>query len=73
MATTKRRLNITIAPEWEQAIAKSAKRDRVPEATKVAELLELALALEEDVALEAIAKARDKKSAKFIAHDLARR
>ncbi|HSE57020.1 MAG TPA: hypothetical protein VLB02_02970 [Candidatus Paceibacterota bacterium] len=71
MATTKRRLNITLDPALEIAIAKSAKRDRVPEATKAAELLSFALSLEEDSGLEALAKSRDIKGANMIKHTAA--
>lgn len=71
MATTKRRLNITLEPALELALARSAKFDSVPEATKAAELLSFALSLEEDIGLESLAKARDKKGVKFIKHSLA--
>ncbi len=68
MATTKRRLNITLAPELESAIMRIAKRDNVPEATKAAELLTFAINLEEDIALETIARVRDTKGSKLINH-----
>ncbi len=69
MATLKRRLNITLAPELDVAITRIAKRDNVPEATKAAELLAFAINLEEDIALETIASARDTKGSKLISHD----
>ncbi len=69
MATTKRRLNITLAPELESAITRIAKRDNVPEATKAAELLAFAINLEEDIALEYIAKNQSAKSTKLISHE----
>ena len=71
MATTKRRLNITLEPAFGNAMALIAKRDRVPEATKAAELLAFALSLEEDFALEDIALSRDKKNIRLITHDQA--
>ena len=68
MPTLKRRLNITLEPGFEAALSRSAKNDRVPEATKAAELLSFALSLEEDIGLEILAKERDKKGVKMIKH-----
>lgn len=48
MATLKKRINISVSDAVEQAVTLLAKRDDVPQATKVTELLELALELEED-------------------------
>ncbi len=69
MATTKRRLNITLSPEADELITRIAKRDRVPEATKVSELLNISLALEEDKAFSVLADERlgDKK-VKWLSH-----
>lgn len=58
MATTKRRLNISLSKDVEGMVATLAKRDGVPEATKVSELLRTSLALEEDRALSLRAEAR---------------
>lgn len=58
MATTKRRLNITLSPEIDELIKEIAKRDAVPQATKVAELLRLSLLQEEDRALSALGDER---------------
>lgn len=52
----------------ETMLSRIAKRDRVPEATKAAELLRVALEIEEDQAWAALAGKRDKKSARFISH-----
>lgn len=71
MTTTKKRLNITLSPDLEKAISIVAKRDNVPEATKAAELLELAILIEEDVAWDLLAKDREKDGAKFITHNKA--
>jgi len=71
MATTKRRLNITLEPALEIALTRSAKFDRVPEATKAAELLSFALSLEEDIGFESLAKTRDTKDLKLIKHSVA--
>lgn len=48
MATLKKRINISVSAAVEQAVALLAERDDVPQATKVTQLLELALELEED-------------------------
>lgn len=71
MATTKKRLNITLGSELEDAITKVAKRDNIPTATKAAELLEIALLIEEDMAWDILAKDREKEKGEFIKHDKA--
>lgn len=68
MATTKRRLNITLSPEVDALITLIAKRDKVPEATKVSELLNISLALEEDRALSLLADERMKIKGKKLSH-----
>lgn len=68
MATTKRRLNITLSPEVDALISLIAKRDQVPEATKVSELLAISLALEEDKALSLLADIRLKDRGKKMSH-----
>jgi len=69
MATTKRRLNITLSPEVDSLISLIAKRDQVPEATKVTELLNISLALEEDKAFSLLADKRLRVKTKWISHD----
>ena len=69
MATTKRRLNISLSPELDTALTQIAKRDRVPEATKAAELLRDALILQEDMVWERLAEERLKSSKKWLTHD----
>jgi hypothetical protein len=69
MATTKKRLNVTLTPYLEGAIKTLAKRDSVPEATKAAELLKNAIEIEEDRILLEIALSRDTKDAKYIDED----
>jgi hypothetical protein len=71
MATTKKRLNISLSKEMEQALATSARRDAMPQATKASLLLQLALEIEEDQVFERIVGARDTKNAKFVAHEQA--
>lgn len=71
MATNKSRLNISLAGEVRDGIARLARRDRVPQATKAAKLLETALELEEDQVWDALAQKRDTKNAKYVAHNKA--
>ena len=54
----KKRINISVTREVDAAVSSLAKRDRVPAATKVAHLLSLALEIEEDQVLDAIASNR---------------
>ena len=68
---TKKRINISVTREVDTAVLLLAKRDRVPAATKVAHLLALALEIEEDQVLDAIASRRDTPRAKFVSHALA--
>jgi hypothetical protein len=68
MATTKKRLNITLPKEVEEALSFVAKRDNVPDATKATSLLTLALEIEEDAVLDHIAKKRDTKKTVYVSH-----
>ena len=69
MPTTKRRINITPDKATERALVKAAKRDGLSTASKAAELLRIALELEEDTALGMLAEQRMKeKPVKFISH-----
>lgn len=49
-------------------LARIARRDRIPEATKAAHLLSIALEIEEDIVLHKIAAERDIKGARFVNH-----
>lgn len=69
MATTKKRINISLPHEEELVIIKLAKRDQMPTATKAGELLRLAIEIEEDQVWDSIASKRDTKNAKFISHE----
>ncbi len=71
MATTKKRINITLAPDVERALAVLAKRDAVPEATKASELMRVALEIEEDEVWNMLATTRDTKKARFVSHEAA--
>ena len=68
MATTKKRINITLPKADEQAIMELAKRDQVPAATKAGELLRIALEIEEDQVWDKIATERLKNSKKMLSH-----
>lgn len=70
MATLKNRINISLSKEVDRALAALAKRDRIPRATKAASLLQVALELEEDIYLGAMASEREKTSrALFLSHE----
>lgn len=58
MATSKKRLNITLSLDSEMLVAALAARDKVPAATKVRQLLEESLALVEDEVLSDMAEDR---------------
>lgn len=68
MPTTKSRINISLPADVKRALARIAKRDQMPTATKAGQLLEVALEMEEDQAWDRIAAARDRKNAKFVSH-----
>ncbi|MEK7218467.1 MAG: hypothetical protein AAB728_03300 [Patescibacteria group bacterium] len=68
MPTSKKRMNLSLPPDVEEALARLAKRDRVPQATKALYLLRLALEIEEDDMLNALASERDVPGAKFVSH-----
>lgn len=69
MPTHKKRINITLPKHTATFLEQIALRDDVPQATKAAELLECALAIEEDAYFSAAAEARDTPNARFISHD----
>ena len=71
MPTTKTRINISLSRPIEKALAHLARRDRVPQATKAARLLEAAIELEEDQVWDAIARKRDTKGARYVSHESA--
>ena len=69
MATTsKHRIQISVSPAMQQALKHLAKRDRVPAATKAADLLELALDIEEDRYFSTLADKRLKGKIRWV-HD----
>ena len=68
MPTSKKRMNLSLPPDIERALALLAKRDEVPQATKALYLLRLALEIEEDDMLNALAAERDTGKATFVSH-----
>lgn len=68
MPTAKPRLNITLSLEMEAVIKQLALRDRISRAGKVAELLHIALEIEEDRVWDKLARKRDTKGSKFLSH-----
>ncbi len=68
MATTKKRINVSVSKDLDLILEKLAKRDQVPQATKAEHLLRLALEMEEDEILDTIASRRDQKSSKLVPH-----
>jgi predicted DNA-binding protein len=70
MGTDKKRLNITLTPELEEAIELMAEHESKPQATKARELLEKAVELEEEMILARIAHERKRESdGKYITHE----
>lgn len=68
MPTTKKRINISLSPDMEKAIETLARRDDIPQATKAADLLRIALEIEEDQIWDTLASWRDTKRSRFISH-----
>lgn len=70
MATTKKRINVTLSEYAEKTIAAIAKERKVPQATVAAQLIEGAIELQEDWALAKLADERaSHKNTKYISHD----
>lgn len=68
MSTLKKRINVSLPEDIEIALSKLAERDDMPEATKALHLITLALEIEEDDILNALAQVRDVRGTKFISH-----
>ena len=68
MTTTKKRVNISLSAPVENILAKLAKRDDVPQATKAAELIRIGIEIEEDQVFDTIASERDIEKVKFVSH-----
>ena len=68
MPTAKARINISVPDDIGRALAKLAKRDRMPKATTAARLIAVALEIEEDTIWDEIARKRDQNGSRFIPH-----
>lgn len=68
MPTAKKRLNITLPEETRVYLKQLALKENIPEATKAAELLQIALEIEEDAYFSKVADLRAKKSGKSLSH-----
>lgn len=68
MPTSKSRINISLTDEVREALLRLSRRDQVPQATKAAHLLEMALELEEDELWDALAKKREGTKGRYVPH-----
>ena len=68
MATSKKRINISLPKDIEIVLEELADRDNVPMATKAIELIKAAIEIDEDEIWAKLAEERDTKDAKFISH-----
>ena len=68
MATTKKRVIISLSKQVEEALKILAKLYHIPQATKAVHLLETALEIEEDQVWDQVATERDGKNARFVSH-----
>lgn len=59
MTTDKKRINVSLSKHAHKALSYLANRDDVPYATKAAYLIDEALELEEDIALDHLAHQRN--------------
>ncbi len=69
MSTEKKRINVSLSKHAHKALSYLANRDDVPYATKAAYLIDEALELEEDIALDYLANQRDNEKVKYIPHN----
>ena len=68
MATSKKRINVSLPKDIEIILKELAIRDDVPQATKATQLIRAAIEIDEDIILDALASERDTKDAKFYSH-----
>ncbi|MBI4067971.1 hypothetical protein HY413_01010 [Candidatus Kaiserbacteria bacterium] len=64
----KSRIQISLTPDIDTALAQAARHDSMPRATKATQLLRFALEIEEDHAFDEIAVRRDTARARFVSH-----
>ena len=68
ISASKKRINISVSKPLEKVVSFLAKRDEMPVASKAAELLSLAIEIEEDTVWDELASERDVKNSKFVSH-----
>ena len=68
MPTQKQRINLTVPDDLNKVLVALAKRDDATVATKTIDLVRVALEIEEDIQLTALANARASQPGKPISH-----
>ena len=68
MATAKTRINISVSKLTRDVLRALAKRDQMPVASKVTDLVEEAIEIEEDRMLSAVSDARLKGKVRWLSH-----
>lgn len=69
MPTKKKRVNVTLDKEIEEALLVLSERDQMSQSAKAAQLIRMAVEIDEDDVLNKIAEERDSKNSKFLSHD----
>jgi len=69
MPTIKKRTNLTLPDDINDALESLSERDNVSKSAKAMQLIEIGLRLDEDEVWNRLAKDRDKKGSKFVSHD----
>lgn len=68
VATNKRRLNICLPDDVDEALKTLAERDNVSQASRAVQLIKVALEIEEDELWNDLALERDTKGAEYLSH-----
>jgi predicted DNA-binding protein len=69
MTTLKKRIQVTLNSETEKIMSAISKRDKTPIGTKAAELIEIALEIEEDAYWSKMAEERLAQTKTFYTHE----
>ncbi|MFH0770523.1 MAG: hypothetical protein V1926_04050 [Candidatus Peregrinibacteria bacterium] len=69
MPTKKRRINVTLKKDVALFLKNIALRDDVPEATKAAQMIEMAMSIEEDAYFSKRAEKIDTLTRRWISHE----
>lgn len=69
MPTTKKRTNLSLPNDLNDALESLSERDNVSKSAKAMQLIEIGLSLEEDEIWNRLAENRDKKGVKFVSHE----